>query len=755
MKQTIILFLTILFPFLLKAQDTWTTYNTTNSGLADNNVKSTVIDAAGNKWIGTFEGGVSKFDGTTWTTYNTANSGLASNMVNSIAIDAGGNKWFATQGGGVSKFDGTSWTTYTTADGLVNNTVFAVAIDAAGNKWFGTVAGISKFDGTAWTTYNTTNSALPGNNIRAIAVDAADNKWFGIYNLTGGGSGVSRFDGTTWTSYSTTNGLADNTVNSIAIDAVGNKWFGTSGGVSKFDGTAWTNYTTTNSGLASGFVYSIAIDAAGDKWFGTWGAGVSKFDGTVWTTYNTTNSGLAYNNIYSIAIDAAGNKWIGTYGSGVSMLVAGINHTNAFVTVWDTDKLPNGYYVSFNTTGSNYEYYWEKVGDEANTNSGTYIVNINTQSLVLPSMAAGTGVYKLYIKPENGTFTGFQTYGHAGQAKALTAVESWGNIAWTNLMGMFLAATNLTSLPLDAPDLSQVTNLSLMFAGAESFNQDISGWDVSNVSNMSSMFSGANTFNQDLSNWALKSDVNLSGMLNNSGLSAVNYGLTLKGWAENSNTPNDRTLGAVGLTYLTSAQQYRDILTNNKNWTIDDSGVLPVKVLSFVATLGSNEVKLKWQTVSEQNNKAFVLSRSADGKDFAELTRIAGAGNSSAPKNYNYTDRNPLSGANYYKLEQVDGDGKVNLVGVEVVNFRLLASAVTVYPNPTISEINLTIPEGFGKTVKASILDVLGKTIHTEKIQLIQGQMSYKLANKQLVKGQYVIRIAGEKNTNVLKILVK
>ncbi len=74
------------------------------------------IDANGNKWIGTYGGGLAKFDGTTWTTYNTANSGLPNNYVRAIAIDANGNKWIGTYGGGLAKFDGTTWTTYNTAN---------------------------------------------------------------------------------------------------------------------------------------------------------------------------------------------------------------------------------------------------------------------------------------------------------------------------------------------------------------------------------------------------------------------------------------------------------------------------------------------------------------------------------------------------------------------------------------------------------------------------------------------------------------
>lgn len=432
-----------------------------------------------------------------------------------------------------------------------------------------------------------------------------------------------------------------------------------------------------------------------------------------------------------------------------------VDHTNAFITTWDTDKLPAGYAVSFNTTGTNYEYYWEKIGDEENTNSGTYLVNTNAVSLVLPQFAHGTGAYKLYIKPGNGTFTGFQTYGHAGQAKGLTAVNSWGDIAWTNLMGAFLAAENLTSLPTNAPNLSQITDLSWMFTGASLFNQSISHWDVSKVTNMSNMFLSASAFNQDLGAWNLTSVVNMQRMLNGSKLSSTNYGLTLRGWAESANTPNNIIFGAVGLTYPASSLQYRNVLTNNKNWTIDDGGVLPVTVVKFNASLTATAVDLKWATASEQDNKEFILSRSADGIIFNELTRIKGAGNSNENKNYSYTDRNPLNGTNYYQLAQLDIDGQLNIVGNEVVNFKLSSSSVKVFPNPTAREINVSIPSEFGKTADVSILDISGKTLHTEKLKLLQGLANHKLNNTQLPAGTYIIKVKGEQKSESLKVLVK
>ncbi|MFN3134724.1 MAG: two-component regulator propeller domain-containing protein [Candidatus Kryptonium sp.] len=74
-------------------------YNKLNSGLPDNWVYAIAIDSQGNKWIGTWGGGLAKFDGVNWTVYNTSNSGLPSNVVYAIAIDGQGNKWIGTGGG--------------------------------------------------------------------------------------------------------------------------------------------------------------------------------------------------------------------------------------------------------------------------------------------------------------------------------------------------------------------------------------------------------------------------------------------------------------------------------------------------------------------------------------------------------------------------------------------------------------------------------------------------------------------------------
>jgi len=100
------------------------------------------IEAApdGNIWVGTWGGGVSRFDGKTWHNYTT-HDGLAGNIVFSMTRDKDGAWWFGTNKG-VSRFDGKHWQTLSREDGLFGNSVYAVAAAPNGNIWVGTKQGV-------------------------------------------------------------------------------------------------------------------------------------------------------------------------------------------------------------------------------------------------------------------------------------------------------------------------------------------------------------------------------------------------------------------------------------------------------------------------------------------------------------------------------------------------------------------------------------------------------------------------------------
>jgi surface protein len=148
-----------------------------------------------------------------------------------------------------------------------------------------------------------------------------------------------------------------------------------------------------------------------------------------------------------------------------------------------------------------------------------------------------------------------------------------------------------------------------MFNIATSFNQNLGNWNTAAVTNMSGMFKWATSFNQNLGNWSLNANVNLSNMLDNSGMDCSKYAATLIGWNANPSTPNNRTLGALGRTYPTSAA--RNNLVGSKGWTITGDALSSNSCGAFITRwnlAGANQlsfgtatagtVSYNWQEVS-------------------------------------------------------------------------------------------------------------------------------------------------------------
>ncbi len=144
------------------------------------------------------------------------------------------------------------------------------------------------------------------------------------------------------------------------------------------------------------------------------------------------------------------------------------------------------------------------------------------------------GTYTIRIKDNSGSGTGFPRiyFYYGGDREKLLTVEQWGTGKWTSMKGAFAGCSNLTIPATAAPDLSNVTDLSSMFANATSFNQPIGGWDTSNVTDMSAMFSEASNFNQDIGAWDTTSVTGMAGLF--SGATAFNQ--DIGSWDTSSNT---------------------------------------------------------------------------------------------------------------------------------------------------------------------------------------------------------------------------
>ncbi|MCB9054019.1 MAG: T9SS type A sorting domain-containing protein [Lewinellaceae bacterium] len=116
---------------------------------------------------------------------------------------------------------------------------------------------------------------------------------------------------------------------------------------------------------------------------------------------------------------------------------------------------------------------------------------------------------------------------------------------------------------------------------------------------------------------------------------------------------------------------------------IEPSAPLPVELIYFSAQAKDGDALLRWATATELNNEGFEVQRSADGRSFQKIGWEDGHGTSQELRQYAFEDRGISPGVHYYRLKQVDLDGKFEFSEVRSVSSTGNAPPVVAYPNPT------------------------------------------------------------------------
>lgn len=196
---------------------------------------------------------------------------------------------------------------------------------------------------------------------------------------------------------------------------------------------------------------------------------------------------------------------------------------------------------------------------------------------------------------------------------------------------------------------------------------------------------------------------------------------------------------------------YQWMLTHQANGVI-----LPVTLANYRAFLSDNgsAVTVDWTTTNEENNKYFILERSADGTSFSKLDSVPSAGNGSG-HSYTDIDHSPLPGNNFYRLTQVDNDGKTTIYEVLEVTLPLASasSALQLSPNPARSSINLQLTNPGIGTLKVRLSDSQGKTIRTWTFSKQQVDWYQTLDVSNLPAGNYFLQVEGTNGKEIKQFL--
>jgi len=183
---------------------------------------------------------------------------------------------------------------------------------------------------------------------------------------------------------------------------------------------------------------------------------------------------------------------------------------------------------------------------------------------------------------------------------------------------------------------------------------------------------------------------------------------------------------------------------------------LPVHFTYFKANAIGSAVLLQWQTSSEQDADRFEIERSEDGMHFNYLSRITATGAGNVATTYEYTDKSPFPGDNYYRLKQVDHNGTYVYTPIKLVSMdKFQVHTLVVYPQPAKDIVTVKLPPGVdGKNVVMNIINSGGALEKQLMSTSARSDNTLLLPLGHLAKGIYFLHLHSGNKVYVSPLVV-
>jgi Secretion system C-terminal sorting domain len=213
----------------------------------------------------------------------------------------------------------------------------------------------------------------------------------------------------------------------------------------------------------------------------------------------------------------------------------------------------------------------------------------------------------------------------------------------------------------------------------------------------------------------------------------------------------------IGETLISTLSTSGSMLTQGFQQPINGSSLSlqnPGALESLVAFVDNGTAKLVLGTKPTAKSGNFVLERlnmetgtyeAVDSRPFnvtkTEFTK------------FDFTDTDPLDGENVYRVKQVVEKEVPRLSDVRKLNFDAI-DMVSMYPNPTIDEVNLDLSAYMGRKADISIISISGQSMLQQKVEKI-GSQPIKILVNSIETGQYQIRVnVSDKKNPIIKSLM-
>lgn len=188
---------------------------------------------------------------------------------------------------------------------------------------------------------------------------------------------------------------------------------------------------------------------------------------------------------------------------------------------------------------------------------------------------------------------------------------------------------------------------------------------------------------------------------------------------------------------------------------VNIDNVLPVELTSFGVNCEKDYPIVSWQTASEHNSAAFIIHRSTDGIEWEAITEIEAAGNSNVTIDYNYEDVTTMRFVGYYRLTQVDLDGKQKVYDPIYTNCSKGIDEVEIYPNPVRGDFVIAVSSLASEKIQIQIVNANGLLVLSKECDAINGINHYNFNSLELISGIYYVQVVSKDRQTIKKLIVQ
>jgi hypothetical protein len=165
-------------------------------------------------------------------------------------------------------------------------------------------------------------------------------------------------------------------------------------------------------------------------------------------------------------------------------------------------------------------------------------------------------------------------------------------------------------------------------------------------------------------------------------------------------------------------------------------GILPLDLLAFTATPVANNIVLNWKASGENDLSKYVVEHSTDALAFDSLGYVTSKG-TTGTSSYDFTHYQPSVGIHYYRLREVNRDGKIAYSKTVFAKITGPGKVFSIYPNPASDHITIIHAGITSNTVR--IINAAGAVIG--QYQLNQNADQTTLSLDGYAKGNYFVEL--------------